>query len=148
MENWNIPNSFLLLCIHQPILMYGYHQKGIPIQTFGNLHQIKGSNSLLLGQRLLSKKNSNELHLLFPKPYVWQNECIFAMSSSLQSQFGHWVKVSCARMSLYVLISMIQSIYSFKLANWLQLQHEFRGTCTWRKFEILTSDSGMLVLEW
>lgn len=87
--------------------------------------------------------NEHKSHLL-SKPYVWQNECIFGMSSNLQSQFGHRVKVSGARMSLYVLTS----IYSFKLADWVQLQHEFWGTCTWQKFEILTSDSGMLVLEW
>lgn len=109
------------------------------------------ANYLLLGKKFSwVKKTDNEhkSHLLFSKPYVWRNECIFGMSSSLQSQFGHRVQVIGARMSLYVLISIIRSIYSFKLANWLQLQHEFRGTCTWQKFEILTSDSGMLVLEW
>lgn len=78
-----------------------------------------------MGKKLLINRN---FFLLFFKLYVWQTECIFGMSSRPSFTICLWVKVSGARMSLYVRLWKVQAIYSF-IIYFLCSETPFKQAC-------------------
>lgn len=78
-----------------------------------------------MGKKLLINRN---FFLLFFKLYVWQTECIFGMSSRPSFTICLWVKVSGARMSLYVRLWKVEAIYSF-IIYFLCSETPFKQAC-------------------
>lgn len=124
---YSVKKTFLLLRIHQTILIHRYDQQGLPFQNLGFIAYPRNERS---GFKSKSKKlliNRN-FFLLFFKLYVWQTECIFGMSSRPSFTICLWVKVSGARMSLYVRLWKVEAIYSF-IIYFLCSETPFKQAC-------------------